>query len=205
MSSPDIERGLPERFGRHVVRGRIDQIAREAGRDAQAFDFRGINPRRELERQLSSAARMTITLESIQPVSPAKREVIRRIGGKRFGQVIVAVRESIGECRCVPNTERLARLLAPETEGHRACTPFRVWDEQQLVAFGLEVIGGDPIARGIGLTAAPTLEVILVDEMNRNGSGTILAGEHLDAAIESDGKVLQRNASLANWPSGPIG
>jgi hypothetical protein len=101
--------------------------------------------------------------------------MVRRLAWQRLGKVVIPVRKPVRQRSGMPHAKRLTRLLPPQPERYRACTTLKVRYQEKLLALGPEIVGADPIACVLGLRVAPTLELILVDEMNRNGSGAILA------------------------------
>ena len=81
VAARDFDGGLRQCLRRHVVRRRVDQIARERSRRAQSLDFRGVDAsggNRSVHGSLR--IRASIALELVLPVCPAERELRRDAG-----------------------------------------------------------------------------------------------------------------------------
>src|SRR5687768_6896048 len=102
-----------------------------------------------------------IALETILTVCPTGRELSRYACRQRFSQMVLAIRQTVGERGSGPTAHIFTRvaLAEPKDDGDRATVRSR--HQQHFVSLGFEAVGCSPIARHFALRVAPLLEVIL--------------------------------------------
>jgi hypothetical protein len=92
--------------------------------------------------------------------------------------VVLPIGQPVGDRGRGPAADFFARIALAQAGDHRYGSSLRARHQQQFVALGFETIGHGPVARHFVLGAAPLLEVVFVQQVQRDRAGGVFGSSH---------------------------
>ena len=85
--------------------------------------------------------------------------------------MVLAIGQPIGQPRTDPVALLFAWILLADADNHGHRPALRARQQQHFVSFSLEAVSRGPVARRLFLSRPPLLELIFVEQVQRNGNG----------------------------------